>query len=79
MLTLKDPKGLVAVARWNWVNDNTVHILDCIVRPDYRSRHTIRYLIDLGFKNNPKAEYFKFERIFKHPDRKQRIYKVRRK
>ena len=78
MLTLRDPKGIVAVARWNWVNDNTVYILDCIVRPDYRSRQTIRYLIDLGFKNNPKAEYFKFMRGSKYPNRKQRLYKVRR-
>ena len=78
-LELRDPKGLVAVARWNWVNENTVEILDCVVRPNYRSRQIIRYLIDLGFKNNLKAEYMIFKRGYKYPNRKPRIYKIRRK
>ena len=78
LLELKDPKGLVAVARWNW-NEDTVNILDCVVRTDYRCSKTIKYLINLGFKANPKANNMTFRRGYKYPDRKPKIYKVRRK
>ena len=79
MLTLRDPKGLVAVARWNWIDKETVNILDCVIRPDYRGSKTIRYLIDLGFKANPNATRMTFRRGYKYKDRKPKLYTVRRK
>ena len=75
-LQVKDKKGLVAVARWNWVSQDEVKVLDCVVRRDRRSPRMIKYLVMLGLKNNPSAKYMTYDRHFKYPYRKPRRIKI---
>jgi hypothetical protein len=75
-MTVRDDKGIVGLVRWNWVGDDTLHVLDCIVRKDMRSIRIIKYLTTLGFSKNPTAKYLTYDRLFKYPDRKTRRLKI---
>jgi len=75
-MTVSDPRGIAAVARWNWVDDKTAEILDVIIREDVRSFYTLKGLIMLGVRENPNCKYIKFERRTKYPERDYRTYKV---
>ena len=72
ILTVRDKKGIWGIARWNWVNEEEVDILDVIIRKDRRSIRAIKYLVYLGFKNNPSARYMKYKRDIKYPNKEKR-------
>jgi hypothetical protein len=74
-LTLEDPQGIVAVARWNWVDNDSAIILDVIVRPDYRCIKTLKYLLDLGIKSNPSCKRIYYQRNVKG-DNKFRLMNI---
>lgn len=76
-LVIRDPGGIVAVGRWNWLDGETIHVLDLIIRKDVRCLKALKALIILGLQANPSFEYVVFERLGKYPDRKQRKYKVK--
>ena len=65
LLRLDDPKGIVAIGRGNWIDSETAMVLDCIIRPDYRSIRTLKYLIDLFVKKNPRCKKILYHRYFK--------------
>jgi len=76
MTTVRDKKGIVALARWNWTDEESVEVLDCIVRKDRRSPRMIKYLVYLGKKRNPKIKYMTYQRLYKYPYKKRRRVKV---
>lgn len=75
-MQVRDDKGLAAIARWNWTAEDEVKILDCVVRKDMRSPRMVRYLINLGFKNNKKAKYMRYDRQIKYPYGKERRFQI---
>ena len=76
IMIVRDDKGIVALARWNWVNDDEMKCLDCVIRKDMRSIKMVKYLVDLGFRNNRAAKYLSYDRLFKYPYRKTRRMKI---
>jgi len=77
LMSVRDKKGIAALARWNWINEEEVEILDCVVRKDLRGPRMIKYLIHLGFNKNPKAKYMKYQRYYKYPYRARVRMKVK--
>ncbi len=61
-LRLDDPKGIVAVGRGNWTDETTALVLDCVIRNDYRSVRTLKYLIDIFVKKNPRCKKILYQR-----------------
>ncbi len=54
---------VVGYCRWNISSDNeTVFLLDIIVRKDFRRRGLLRTIADLGFPTVWKSKYIVFER-----------------
>lgn len=72
-LSVSDTKGLVAVARWNFINEKKVHILDVIIRKDARGIYSLKGLLLLGIKRYPQIEEIVYERKGINP----RTYKVK--
>lgn len=58
---IKDDEKIVAAVRWNWNEDNTVHILDLTIRPDYRNLGLVDRLAILCLKENPDIVGLHFE------------------
>jgi len=73
---VRDDKGIAAIARWNWIADNEVKVLDCIVRKDMRSSRMIKYLVKLGSDNNKNIKFIRYDRYFKYPYRETRRIKI---
>ena len=76
LMTLRDNKGLAAIARWNWVSGNEVKVLDCVVRKDVRRVKMLKYLIHIGKKHNKNVKYISYDRHFKYPYRKPKRIKI---
>ena len=68
-LRLDDPKGIVAVGRGNWIDETTAMVLDCVVRTDYRSVKTLKYLIDIFVKRNPRCKKILYQRHYRGDDK----------
>lgn len=75
-LTDKDDK-IAAVVRWNVEKDGTVaHVLDLIIREDFRNNGMIKTLLLRGLMKYPTVKYLSWERLRKYPYRKPRIYSI---
>lgn len=57
----KDNK-VVAVVRWNMVGLTVAHILDLIIREDYRNKNLIKRLLLKGIKMFPTIRAITYER-----------------
>ena len=68
-LKLEDDKGIVATGRGNWVDNTTALILDCVIRRDYRSIKTLKYLIDIFIKKNPRCKKLLYQRHYRGDDK----------
>lgn len=76
LATVRDDKGVVAIARWNWISDDEVKCLDCVVRKDMRGLKIIKYIINLVHEKNRGIKYFSYDRLFKYPYSKTRRFKI---
>jgi hypothetical protein len=63
-----DEKGLAAIARWDWVNKETTHIMDVVIRKNARSLKSLKGLLMLGIKHNPNCKYIGYQRQAKYGD-----------
>ena len=61
LTTLTDCKGIYAVARWN-IEDTVAHVIDVVIRPDKRSKQTLKRLIDTSKKKFSYLTHIRFER-----------------
>ncbi len=75
LMTVKDKKGILAVARWNWVGEEAVHIMDVVIRKDARGVEALKGLLILGIKHNPTCKYIGYQRG-NIGDYAVRLYKV---
>jgi ribosomal protein S18 acetylase RimI-like enzyme len=67
---------IIAISRWD-IYGNTAHILNVIVRKDYRHKGILKELVKAGLDMFPHAKYIEFEREWRK-DMKVRKYKIRR-
>lgn len=77
---LWDDRGIKALARWN-INGDTVHILDTIIREDCRNGGVIKELLKCGmcfYPMYPQVKFVKWERERKYPEKKGKVFEVRR-
>jgi hypothetical protein len=77
LMTINDPKGLLAIARWNWVNPKKAHILDVVIRKDSRCLHALKGLLLMGIQHNPQCEEITFQREIKTGKTDFSTYKVK--
>ena len=52
---------IVALARWN-VEEDTAHILDCVVRPDFKNKRLIKLMLLRGWKQFPYVKKIRYQR-----------------
>ena len=77
IMVITDPKGLLAIARWNWVDIKTVHILDVIIRKDSRSTQSLKGLLTIAIQKHPQCERITFQRQIKTGKETFKTYKVK--
>jgi hypothetical protein len=75
---LTDKNGeIAAVVRWNVIDNGRVaHVLDLIIREDFRNNGMIKTLLIKGLMKFPTVRYLSWERLGKYPKRKPRIYSI---
>ena len=75
---LTDEKNEIgAVVRWNISKSGIIaHVLDLIVRPDFRRRGLIKTMLIKGLIKYPLVRFLSWERETKYPDRERRVYSV---
>jgi len=73
-----DDRGeIIGLCRWNVSKSGTVgHILDLVIRPDWRGRGLARSFLIRALKRFPKGKYLTFEREKKYPNREQRYIPI---
>lgn len=76
-MEIYDKEGLAAVARWDWVNNDTVHIMDVIIRKGVRGIKVLKALLFLGIKNNPQCKYIGYQRAGKYGSNRIKVYSVK--
>ena len=76
LMQVRDDKGLAAVERWNWISEDEVKCLDCVVRKDMRGLKILKYIINLVHEKNRGIKYFSYDRLIKYPDSKTRRFKI---
>ena len=76
LMIIWDKKGIVALARWNWVDAEEAHVLDTIARRDCRNRKSMRYLVAFAKSKFPTLRRIKFERLHKYKNRAPVTYDV---
>jgi hypothetical protein len=76
MVIRSQTDGIVAVARWNRTEEDTIHILDLVVHKKYRKYMMLKYLIALGKSKMPNLKYIIYKREMKYPNRKKRIIDI---
>jgi len=78
LIVYDDNNNICALARWNISKDGTcAHILDVMIRRDYRNKKLLMRMLAQGRKMYPNVKYIAFEREEKYPYRKLRVYKLK--
>jgi len=73
-----DTKGeIFAVCLWN-VEGNTAHVIDFMVREDFRNNGMIKTVLIKGLLKYPYVTHLRWERRTKYPDRPMKDFPVNR-
>jgi len=76
MVIRNKKEEIVAVARWNFPTDYVVHILDVVVKKDYRKPLILRQMLAVGINKHPQVRTMIYERLGKYPKRKRIVISV---
>ena len=76
IIIVRDKEGIVAVCRWNMVEDDTAFIIDLIIKPEHRGRELIKQILAKGLTMFPSTKYLIWERKAKYPNREQKKYLI---
>lgn len=68
-----DGNGISAAARWNWVSNNQVEVLDAVVRKDLRNKDVALFLAKRCLEENPSCIGI----FFQDKQQKRRFYRKR--
>lgn len=71
-------REIIAVARWNYLDAKTAHVLECVVKKEYRHPAIIKHLLVTAQSHRPELEYIVFERERKYPYGSKKIYRINR-
>jgi len=78
-VVVNDLDGVVAICRWNISRSGTIaHILDLIIKPEYRNKRYINRLLIKGLRMYPKVKFLEWEREIEHPNRARQFCSVKR-
>ena len=75
MVIRDDNDSICAVARWNEFG-NIAKVLDVVIRDDYRKPKMLKMMLALGVSKHNHIRFIKFERGFKYPGRRPKLYSV---
>lgn len=53
---------IVAVVRWNFLSNDTIKVLDLIIRPDYRRKNVMKSILIQGIQAHPNVKRMVFHR-----------------
>jgi hypothetical protein len=74
---LRDMDGIAAVCRYNISPSGAVaHILDLIIKPEYRNKIFFKRLLIKGLRIWPQVRFLEWERLSKYPNRERKFYSV---
>jgi N-acetylglutamate synthase-like GNAT family acetyltransferase len=77
LIVYNEKNEIIAVARWNILpSGKTAHILDLIIRPDYRNKGFIKKMLIKGLEIWKEVKYLCWDRLEKYPARETRMYSV---
>lgn len=78
LIYVTDKKGkIAAVCRWN-VEGTIAHVIDLMIREDYRNNGMIKTILTKGLIKYPYVTYLCWERGDKYPDRPKKYFSVLR-
>ena len=76
-IVVHDLDGVAVVCRWNISRSGTIaHILDLIIKPEYRNKRYINRLLIKGLKLYPDVKFLEWERETKYPNRERQYFPV---
>ena len=76
-IVVHDLNGVAGICRWNVSDSGTVaHILDLIIKPEYRNKRYINRLLIKGLKLYPDVKFLEWEREIKYPNREPQCFSV---
>lgn len=62
LIVVRDRSTIVAVVRWNWLDYETVNVLDLIIHPEWRSSKMIRHILLKAKLAHPQMKYMLYKR-----------------
>lgn len=71
-----EKKEAYAICRWNMVNQKTAHLLDLIVRADYKNKGVMFQVTRMGLELWPGLKYLVFERGYDDGKQVKKIHKI---
>lgn len=60
LLVVRAKGEIVGACRWNWLNQDTVKVLDLIIHPAHRNKRTMKSMLVHALKAYPWVKYMKF-------------------